>query len=137
MQATLPASGHEALENGARLGYVARGFVYLAVLMDWATRRVLSWRLSITLDSTFCIAAVEEAIARFEAALTIATREKDPDRWAAAHNNLANAYGKRLRGDQADNREAAIAHLEAALSVFSRDTHREQCRRPVQPLAAN
>ena len=34
-------------------------------MMDWASRRVLSWRISITLDSTFCIAAVEEAIARF------------------------------------------------------------------------
>jgi putative transposase len=42
-----------------------RGFVYLAVVMDWASRRVLSWRLSITLDSAFCIAAVEEAIARY------------------------------------------------------------------------
>jgi putative transposase len=44
---------------------MARGFVYLAVVMDWASRRVLSWRLSITLDSAFCIAAVEEAIARY------------------------------------------------------------------------
>jgi putative transposase len=44
---------------------MARGFVYLAVVMDWASRRVLSWRLSITLDSAFCIAAVEDAIARY------------------------------------------------------------------------
>jgi transposase InsO family protein len=40
---------------------MARGFVYLAAVMDWASRRVLSWRLSITLDAAFCIAAVEEA----------------------------------------------------------------------------
>ena len=44
---------------------MARGFVYLAVVMDWATRRALSWRVSITLDSTFCLAAVEEAIAKY------------------------------------------------------------------------
>jgi putative transposase len=44
---------------------MARGFVYLAAVMDWASRRVLSWRLSITLDSAFCIAAVEEALARY------------------------------------------------------------------------
>lgn len=44
---------------------MAKGFVYLAAVMDWATRRVLSWRVSITLDSTFCIDAVEEAIARY------------------------------------------------------------------------
>ena len=44
---------------------MARGFVYLAAVMDWASRRVLSWRVSITLDSLFCVDAVEEAIARY------------------------------------------------------------------------
>ena len=42
-----------------------RGFVYLVAVMDWASRRVLSWRVSVTLDSAFCIAALEEAIARY------------------------------------------------------------------------
>ena len=41
-----------------------RGFVYLAAVMDWATRRVLSWRVSNTLTTDFCIDAVKEAIAR-------------------------------------------------------------------------
>jgi putative transposase len=44
---------------------MARGFVYLAAVMDWASRRVLSWRVSITLDSTFCLEAVAEALARY------------------------------------------------------------------------
>jgi len=39
-----------------------RGFVYLVVIMDWATRRVLSWRLSNTLSTDFCIEAAQEAI---------------------------------------------------------------------------
>jgi len=43
---------------------MARGFVYLAAVIDWFTRRVLSWRLSITLEVDFCIEAVEEALAR-------------------------------------------------------------------------
>ena len=43
---------------------MARGFVYLAAVVDWFTRRVLSWRLSITLEVDFCIEAVNEAIAR-------------------------------------------------------------------------
>ncbi len=43
---------------------MARGFVYLAAVIDWFTRRVLSWRLSITLETDFCIEAVEEALAR-------------------------------------------------------------------------
>lgn len=42
-----------------------RGFVYLFAVMDWASRRVLSWRLSNTLTTDFCIEAVQEAIARF------------------------------------------------------------------------
>lgn len=44
---------------------MARGFVYLVAVMDWASRKVLAWRLSITLDVGFCVAAMEEAIARF------------------------------------------------------------------------
>ena len=44
---------------------MARGFVYLVVVMDWASRKVLSWRLSVTLTSDFCVAALEEALARF------------------------------------------------------------------------
>src|SRR5471032_582415 len=43
---------------------MAHVIVYLAAVLDWASRRVLSWRVSITLDSAFCIAAVEEALAR-------------------------------------------------------------------------
>jgi putative transposase len=43
---------------------MARGFVYLVVVLDWFTRRALSWRVSITLDADFCIEAVEEALAR-------------------------------------------------------------------------
>lgn len=44
---------------------IARGFVYLAAVVDWFSRRVLSWRLSITLETAFCIEAVEEALARY------------------------------------------------------------------------
>ena len=42
-----------------------RGFQYLVVIMDWATRTVLSWRLSNTLDSDFCVEALEEALAKY------------------------------------------------------------------------
>jgi putative transposase len=41
------------------------GFVYLVAIMDWYTRHVLSWRVSNTLDTTFCVDALEEALARF------------------------------------------------------------------------
>jgi len=44
---------------------MARGFVYLVAVMDWYTRKVLSWRVSITMDVHFCLEALEEAMARF------------------------------------------------------------------------
>jgi len=43
---------------------MARGFVYLAAVVDWFSRRVLAWRLSITMEAEFCIEALEEALAR-------------------------------------------------------------------------
>jgi len=42
-----------------------RGFLYLVAVMDWATRKVLSWRLSNSMDAEFCISALEEALARY------------------------------------------------------------------------
>jgi putative transposase len=42
-----------------------RGFVYLTVVLDWFSRRVLSWRVSITMEVAFCIEALEEALARY------------------------------------------------------------------------
>jgi putative transposase len=44
---------------------MARGFVYLAAVVDWFSRRVLAWRLSITLEVEFCLDAVEDALARY------------------------------------------------------------------------
>jgi putative transposase len=43
---------------------MARGFVYLAAVIDWFSRRVLTWRLSITMEAAFCVEALEEALAR-------------------------------------------------------------------------
>ncbi|GAA4497991.1 hypothetical protein GCM10023158_20900 [Gluconacetobacter tumulicola] len=42
-----------------------RGFLYLVAIMDWATRRVLSWRLSNTMDAEFCIEALRDALVRY------------------------------------------------------------------------
>jgi putative transposase len=44
---------------------IGRGFLYLVAIIDWASRAVLSWRLSNTLDTSFCVDALEEALARF------------------------------------------------------------------------
>jgi putative transposase len=44
---------------------LGRGFLYLVAIIDWASRAVLSWRLSNTMDVSFCVLALEEALARF------------------------------------------------------------------------
>ena len=46
---------------------MARGFVYLAAVVDWYTRRVLAWNVSITMDVQFCLDTVAEALARYPA----------------------------------------------------------------------
>ena len=43
---------------------MAKGFVYLAAVLDWFSRRVLSWRISITMEASFCVEALQDALAR-------------------------------------------------------------------------
>jgi len=43
---------------------MAKGFVYLAVVLDWFSRRVLSWRVSITMEAAFCVETLEDALAQ-------------------------------------------------------------------------
>jgi putative transposase len=45
---------------------MAKGFVYLVAVMDWFSRRVLAWRASISMDTSFCVAALQEALERYE-----------------------------------------------------------------------
>lgn len=62
--------GMEITEPGqvwcADISYIPmrRGFLYLVAIMDWASRKVLSWRLSNTMEADFCVAALKEALAR-------------------------------------------------------------------------
>ena len=44
---------------------IGRGYLYLVAVMDWSSRAVLAWRLSNTMDVSFCVSALEEALARF------------------------------------------------------------------------
>ena len=44
---------------------MARGFVYLVAIVDWFSRKVLAWRVSISMDVSFCIEALEEALSRY------------------------------------------------------------------------
>ena len=44
---------------------IGRGFLYLVAIIDWASRAVLAWRISNTMDTSFCLAALDDALARF------------------------------------------------------------------------
>ena len=43
---------------------MARGFLYLVAIMDWRSRRVLSWKLSNTMDVDFCVQALDQALSQ-------------------------------------------------------------------------
>ncbi len=77
---------------------MAHGFVYLAAVMDWASRRVLSWRVSVTLDSAFCIAALEEAIARYGGP-TIMNTDQGAQLTSAAFTGVLLHHGIRISMD--------------------------------------
>ena len=68
----------------------------------------------------------EMAIAAFEDALSVLTRERDPEQWATARMNLGVAYRDRLAGDRSDNLERAICAFEDSLSVWTRERNPEQ-----------
>jgi transposase InsO family protein len=55
---------HPGLRRGRLYIPMARGFLYLVVIMDWVSRAVLAWRLSNTLGAAFCVEAFEEALSR-------------------------------------------------------------------------
>lgn len=48
---------------------LAQGFIYLVAIMDWYSRYVLAWEVSVTLDSSFCISALERALIRAQPAI--------------------------------------------------------------------
>jgi len=64
-----------------------QGFLYLVAIIDWATRRVLSWRLSNTLTAGFCVEALREALARFGKPDIFNTDQSLPSRKRGARNS--------------------------------------------------
>jgi putative transposase len=80
---------------------MARGFVSLAAVIDWFSRRVLAWRLSITMEAGFCVEAVEEALAR-HGKPEIFNTDQGSQFTSAAFTGLLidNAIAIRYRGDR-------------------------------------
>jgi len=79
---------------------------------------------------------IEIAIACYESALTVRTKDTLPQDWAMTQNNLAAAYSDRIKGSRADNLERAIACYESALTVRTKDALPEQWAMTQNNLAA-
>jgi len=68
---------------------MAKGFLYLVVIMDWASRAVLAWRLSNTLGAEFCVEALEEALSRYGRPEIFNTDQSLPSRKRGAASSPA------------------------------------------------
>jgi putative transposase len=77
---------------------MARGFVYLVAVLDWYSRKVLSWRVSITMDVHFCLEALEEAIARYGAP-DIVNTDQGSQFTSQAFTGLLKKHGIRISMD--------------------------------------
>lgn len=77
---------------------MAKGFLYLVAILDWATRRVLAWRLSNTLTTDFCVAALEEAITRYGAP-EIFNTDQGCQFTSEAFTGVLKAHGVRISMD--------------------------------------
>jgi len=82
---------------------IGRGFLYLVAVIDWASRAVLSWRLSNTMGGSFCLAALEEALARYGKASTSSAgdfqhRPRQPVHRRRLHRRVARGRRTHLDG---------------------------------------
>ncbi len=105
-----------------------RGFLYLVAVMDWASRKVLSWRLSNTLDATFCVEALQEALEHYGAP-EIFNTDQGSQFTSLDFTGVLKEAGIRIsmdgKGRWMDNvfieRAVAIAEVRAGLFVGVRD----------------
>ena len=86
---------------------LAKGLVYLVAMVDWATRRVFAWRVSITMDVPFCLDAVEDALNQY-AAPNIMNTDRGSQFTSHAFTGLLKAQGIRL---SMDSRGAWCDHI--------------------------
>jgi putative transposase len=77
---------------------MARGFCYLVAVMDWASRRVLSFRVSNTLDASFCTQALQEALGRYDAP-EIMNTDQGSQFTSEAFTGLLSAHGVAISMD--------------------------------------
>lgn len=109
---------------------MAKGFMYLVAIMDWHSRRVLSWRVSNTLDTDFCIEALEEALQRFGTPQIFNTDQRVPVHLHGVHRRAQAPWHRDQHGWQGSVggqrvRRTAMAQCEVRgrLPARLRDAH--------------
>src|SRR5258705_5827906 len=95
---------------------MARGFVYLAVVLDWFSRRVLSWRLSITMEAAFCVETLQDAMAR----------HRKPEIFNTDQGSQFT--GQAFTGCHGSQRQAGDLQHRPGLAVHRSGLHRRACR---------
>ncbi|MGY3611290.1 MULTISPECIES: IS3 family transposase, partial [unclassified Bradyrhizobium] len=90
---------------------IGQGFLYLVAIIDWASRAVLAWRLSNTMDTSFCVSALEEALARFgrpeiSARCEASSRQYRPGQ--PVHQRRLHRHAGRHRRQDLDGRSRAL-----------------------------
>jgi transposase InsO family protein len=103
---------------------MARGFVYLAVVLDWFSRRVLAWRLSITMEAAFCVEALEDAMARHgkpEILNTDSQRIGVSSRWCCPQAVYSVVRRQMIQSSSCcSGMRSTLRTFQRAVSVFSR-----------------
>jgi putative transposase len=109
---------------------VQRGFLYLVAIMDWATRHVLSWRLSNTMDARFCVEALNEALSRYGKP-EIFNTDQGSQFTSADFTNVLKGAGVAIsmdgRGRCMDNRAALPAARSSSGYGGRSNTRRSTC----------
>ena len=119
---------------------MARGFVYLAVVLDWFSRRVLSWRVSITMEAAFCVETLEEALARHGKPEIFNTDQGSQFTGAAftgvlIKNGIADQHGRQGRLARQRLRRAAVAQRQIRGGVSASLRQRLRGPRIDRPLS--
>jgi putative transposase len=104
---------------------MAKGFIYLVAILDWHSRRVLSWRISNTLDTGFCIEALEEALQRHGAPDIFNTDQGLPVHLTGLHRRsqsppCRDQHGRQRPVGRQCFRGAAVAQRQVRRCVFAR-----------------
>jgi putative transposase len=109
---------------------MARGFLYLVAIIDWTSRAVLAWRLSNTIDSSFCVEALEEALLR-HGKPRIFNTDQGAQFTSAAFTGKLEAAGVAISMDGRGRFMDKHFHRTAvALNQIRRNTSESLCRRP-------